>query len=398
MLHIANKFWVSLVNGKQVSVARPPYGSVAVSTSVAAMIAAIVLTVAVVGYVAVYNNNMTTGASTNEYTSTGNGTQQLTSSNTSHLILFSADAYANESLNLEEGFATQTGIRMATPVVAGSSTLAANICAGEPVSVFISVSRTSVGPSGLCSEFPGWAIAFAGDQMGLAYSKATLQTAAGKSIIDSYNIALTTNSTKSWFDFFNNLTSGSVKLGISNPNTDPAGFRGWIVLELAGLAFSNNNSGEQYFVNRTLSNEVNISGASAATLLPALDTGQIQFLFIYKSDIAAEGLSLIQLPNSVNLGLPSYNSLYSQATYNTNAGIQKGSAIVLWLSVPKDSIGTNNSVDFVAYTIRNYQSVLNNFRLVPITPAELYSDPGYSIPTPIEALVRSGILTDMGPI
>lgn len=386
------------MNGKHVFVARPPYGSLAVSTTVAAMIAAIVLMVAVVGYVAVYNGEMTTGDSTSESASTGNGTQQFTSSNSSHLILFSADAYANESLKLEYGFTAQTGIRMATPVVGGSSTLAANICAGDPVSVFISVSRTSVGPPGLCSEFPGWAIAFAGDQMGLAYSKATLQNAAGKNIIDSYNVALTTNTTKGWFDFFNNLTSGSVKLGISNPNTDPAGFRGWIVLELAGLAFSNNTSGEQYFVNRTLSNHVNITGASAATLLPALDTGQIQFLFIYKSDIAAEGLGLIQLPSSVNLGLPSYNSFYSQATYNTNAGLQKGSAIVLWLSVPKDSIDTNDSVDFVAYTIQNYQSVLNNFRLVPITPAELYSDPGYSTPAPIEALVSSGILVDMGPV
>ena len=386
------------MNRKHVIVSKPPFGSNAVSTSVAALIAAIVLIVAIIGSIAIYNNEITTGASRKESVSTGNQSQNVTSPNSSHLILFSADAYANESLKLEQGFTAQSGIRMATPVVGGSSTLAANICAGDPVSVFLSVSRNSVGPSGLCSQFAGWAIAFAGDQMGLAYSKATLQTAGGRSVIDSYNVAIAANTTKSWFNFFNNLTSGTVKLGISNPNTDPAGFRGWIALELAGLAFSNGTYGEQYFVNRTLSNHVNITGASAATLLPALDTGQIQFLFIYKSDIVAEELGLIQLPSTVNLGLPSYNLFYSQATYNTESGIQKGSAIVLWLSVPKDSSDTNDSLSFVTYAIQNYQNILKNFGLVHIVPAELYSNPGYSLPTPIEALLSSGTLVEEGPV
>ena len=136
----------------------------------------------------------------------------------------------NESTLLEQGFTSQTGIPMATPVSAGSSALAVNIAAGNPVSVFLSVSRSTLQGPALGTNFPGWAIAFASDQVGIAYTSATSQTAAGKAVLAAYTTASTTNTTAAWFNFFNNLTSGSVKVGISNPNADPAGYRAWMVL------------------------------------------------------------------------------------------------------------------------------------------------------------------------
>ena len=134
----------------------------------------------------------------------------------------------NESASLEQGFTAQTGIPMATPVAAGSSALAVQIAAGNPVSVFLSVSRTAVEGPALGAQFPGWAVAFAGDQMGIAYTSSSTQTAGAKAVLAAYNTAVSVNTTASWYNFFNNLTSGSVKVGISNPNADPAGYRaGW---------------------------------------------------------------------------------------------------------------------------------------------------------------------------
>ena len=179
--------------------------------------------------------------------------------------------------------------------------------------------------------------------MGIAYTAATSQSAAGQ-VLAAYNTAASTNTTGAWYNFFNNLTSGAVKVGISNPNADPAGYRGWLSLELAGIAYDGGVANEQYFVNRMLSNQGNITGTSAAALVPALITGQIQFLFVYKSYISSEGLSLIQLGNGVNLGLAAYNTFYGQATYATTAGVQKASAIVLWITVPKDSTDPADSV------------------------------------------------------
>ncbi|MHB2036374.1 MAG: substrate-binding domain-containing protein [Nitrososphaerales archaeon] len=383
--------------------------STGIATAVAVLVVIIIVLAAGVGYFALSNTSATvtstvvsTASSVSTETSVVSSTVTSTKTTTSifanPLLMYSADAYVNESTLLEQGFTAQTGIPMATPVAAGALTLAADIKAGDPVSVFLSVARPAVEGPALGSEFPGWAVAFAADQMGIAYSSATASSTGGKAVIASYNTAVSTNTTAAWYDFFNNLTSGSVKVGISNPNADPAGFRAWIVLELAGIAYDGGVANEQYFVNRMLTNQGNITGASAAALVPALDTGHIQFLFIYKSDIASEGLSLVQLTNRVNLGLPSFNTFYGQATYTTTAGVQKGSAIVLWLTVPKDSTDPTDSVNFVIYTIQNYQTVLKNFGLVNLVPVQLYNTTGYTVPAPLVALLNAGTLVDEGPV
>jgi molybdate/tungstate transport system substrate-binding protein len=330
--------------------------------------------------------------------STVTSTKTTTSIFGNPLLLYSADAYVNESGLLEKGFTAQTGIPMATPVDAGSSTLAADISAGDPVSVFLSVSRTAVESTALGAQFPGWAVAFAGDQMGIAYTSASTTTPAAKTALAAYNTAVSTNTTTAWYEFFSNITSGAVKVGISNPNADPAGYRGWLVLELAGIAYDGGTANQQYFTTRMLTNQGNVTGASAAALIPALDTGQINFLFIYKSDIASEGLNLIQLQNGVNLGLAAYNTFYAQATYTTTSAVQKGSAIVLWLSVPKDSTDTTDSVSFVIYVIENYKTVLSNFGLTPLTPVQLYNSTGYTVPSSIVALLNAGTLVDKGAV
>ena len=155
---------------------------------------------------------------------------------------------------------------------------------------------------------------------------------------------------------------------------------------------------EQYFVNRMLTNQGNITGASAAALVPALVTGQIQFLFYYKSAILAGGLSEIQLTNGVNLALSTYNTYYGQATYTITSGVQKGSAMLIWITVPKDSTDTADSVSFVVYVVQNWQTVLKNFVLTPLTPTQLYNTTGYTVPSPIVNLLKAGTLVDMGAV
>lgn len=376
---------------------RSTLDSKALSSLVAVLVIVIIILAAGLGYFAIYGNKTAASFTTTTVTSS---TDTVTSKSASPnpLILFSADAYVNESTALESGFTAQTGTPMATPVGAGASTLAANIKAGDPVSVFLSVSRSAVEGPALGSEFPGWAIAFAADQIGIAYTSTSTTTSAAMAVLSAYNAATSTNTTSAWYDFFNNLTSGQIKVGMSNPNDDPAGFRAWMVLQLAGIAYNGGLSGQQYFVNRMISNHGNVTAASAAALVPALETGQINFLFIYKSDIASEGLNLIQLRGGVNLGVPSYNSFYSQVTYMTSGGLEKGAAIVLWLTVPKDSTDTANSVNFVVYTIKNYQTTLRSFGLVSIVPVQLYNTTGYEVPAPIVSLLNNGTLVDQGPV
>jgi len=321
------------------------------------------------------------------------GSNSSTTIPSSPLILYSADAYVAESTTLENAFTNSTGIMMAPPKSAGSLLLAQQIAQGNPVSVFIAVSRSAMRPAYLGNQSSGWAIAFASDQMTLAYSNASIQNSAASSILAAYNSAAASNTTEAWYSFFSSITSGSVKIGISNPNADPAGYRAWIVLEAASQAYANNST---LFGNRIISNNGNITGASAADLVGPLETGQIQFLFIYKSAAIAHKLNYLQLPDQVNLGNPKYSKFYSQFSYTLSKGVEKGAVIALYITVPADSTDTADSLQFVVFVVKNSPPLLSPFGLIPMTPARLYNST--TIPEPLQELVTQGYLQPNGTL
>jgi molybdate/tungstate transport system substrate-binding protein len=312
----------------------------------------------------------------------------------SPLILYSADAYVPEATALESSFTNSTGIQTVSPKAGGSLLLGQEIAQGDPVSVFLSVSKSAVGRSVLNTTFPGWAISFATDQMSIAYSNATAQNSAAVAVLNSYHNAVDSNTTSAWYSFFSNLTSGSVKVGISDPNADPAGFRAWIVLQAAGSAYDQNDS--SYFVNRMLSNHGNITGSSAADLVTPLDSGNIQFLFIYKSAALAQHLNIIHLQNLINLGSPAFSSFYSKFSYSITSGLQTGSVIALFITVPKDATNVDYSLKFVVYVIQNSAPILKSFGLGSITPARLYNDS--DVPSQINELLLQGNATFGGSL
>ncbi len=355
------------------------------------LVAAIVIIVIVIGASGLayyYYSSSSIGTSPTSSTMMSSTTMP-----SSPLILYSADAYVAESTVLENAFTSSTGVTMAPPKSAGSLLLAQQISQGNPVSVFISVARPAVQPLYLGNESSGWAIAFASDQMALAYSNASLQNSAANSILTTYTSATASNTTEAWNSFFANITSGSVKIGIGNPNADPAGYRAWIVLEAASQAYAQNSS---FFGNRIIANNGNVTAASAADLVGPLETGQIQFLFIYKSAAIAHKLNYLQLPDQVNLGNPKYSQFYSKFSYQLSKGVQKGGLIALYITVPVDSTDTADSLQFVVFVVKNSPTLLSPFGLVPMTPARLYNST--AIPEPLQELVTQGDLQPSGAL
>ena len=316
----------------------------------------------------------------------------MMSSTSSPLILYSADSFVIEATMLESAFTNSTGIPMAPPKSGGSLLLASEIAQGNPVSVFISLSHGAVTAAHLGNQSSGWAIAFASDQMTLAYSNATLQNSAGNATVAACNSAVATNTTATWNNCFTMLTSGSVKVGSGNPNADPSGYRGWIVLEAAGQAYASNSS---FYEDRLISNNGNITAASAADLIAPLQTGQIQFLWIYKSSAIAHNLNYLQLSGQVNLGESKYSSFYSQFSYQLATGVETGGVIRLWITVPADSTDPTDSLQFVAFVVKNSPTLLSPYGLVPTTPARLYNST--TVPPILQQLVSQGYLQPSGP-
>ncbi len=368
-----------------------------VSTVAAGSVAAVMVVILVASYV-VYTKPAETSTSVSTTTATSVSTSVTTSVVTSvtttgaPMISYSADAYAAEVTSLLNGFATSTGAQVAPVKSAGSFADANQIAAGAPDDVFVSVALAATSAQYLKNLTSNWAVGFASDQMVLAYSNAT-QTSAAANVISLASTAAKSNATSDWNAFYLALTSGGVKLGISNPVADPAGLRGWLVLEAAGHLYSGGD--QQAYVSPLLQNNANVTGTNAAALVAPLQAGQIQFLFIYKSAAVAAGLKFIALDSHVNLGSPSLGTFYSNFSYTDSAGKTAGAAIILCITVPLSSVNTAEALQFVQYVVQNAKT-LSSYGLQPFAVAMLYNN----VPPPaaVQALVSQGLVVEAGEL
>ena len=347
---------------------------------------AVAVLVVVVAAALAYSAGLGTGPNSSTTTTTTSGATSISSG---PLIAFSADAYAVEATALLQGFSRSTGVPVA-PVKSGGSFADANqIAAGAPDDVFISVALSATSSKYLKNLTSNWAVGFASDQMVLAYSNAT----SAQTVASEGKAASASNSTSDWNTFFTSLTSGQVKVGISDPVADPAGLRGWLVLEAAGFLYAGGNQGA--YAGTLLKSGANVTGAHAAALVAPLQSGQIQFLFIYRSTAVADHLAFIQLDRHVNLGDPSLGGFYSKFSYTDSAGVNVAAPIILCVTVPLSSTNPTEAYAFVAYVVKN-TGTLSAYGLQPFTPARLYDnvDP----PAVIAELVSQGLLVTAGSL
>lgn len=308
------------------------------------------------------------------------------------VIIYVADAYTEEACCIGKCFSSATGIPVLSPESGGSFQLAREISSpNAQVTVFMPVALSAVNDLG--NENPGWAIAFVSDQITIAYTNASISSNSyAQTALYYAKEAISTGNSSDWYEFYYVLTSGKVKVGISNPNTDPAGFRAWINLEIAGYLLANNT---YYFYDRMLNNHGNVTASNAAELVPELESGAIQFLYIYRSAAVAKGLDYIQLPAKLNLGCYKCSSFYVMFNYTLNTGALKGSPVYLFITIPKNTNNYNEATDFVIYVIE-HSSILKKFDLCPLQPAILFNST--AVPPQIASLLTEGKLIEGGTL
>ncbi len=358
-----------------------------IATIIAAVAIVVVLVVGVAAYI-VYSNSIDTTKLTSVSSSISSS-----SAAPAPLISFSADAYSIEATNLLNSFAQSTGVPVAPVKSGGSFADAIKIAAGAPDDVFISVALSATGPRYLKNLSSNWAIGFASDQMVVAYSNATLSSSSGSAIISQGSAAAKSNATSDWNVFFTSLASGNVEVGIADPVADPAGLRGWLALKAGGFLYSNGNQ-DAYFTS-LVNARANLTGSHAAALVAPLESGQIQFLFIYKSAAVSDHLGYLQLDRHVNLGDPALGAYYSMFSYKDSAGVNVGSPIVLCITVPLSSVNTAEAMLFVQYVV-SHAGTLSLYGLQPFSQARLYRN----VPPPalIVQLVSQGLVVEAGPL
>ncbi len=301
------------------------------------------------------------------------------------LSIYVADAYTEEVIFLGNMFRNSTGIPFIVKS-GGSLGLAREIAISHHADIFMPVALEAISPTYLGNYSPGWAIAFVSDQMSIVYTNTSINNVYARHALGNATMAMITNNTEYWYNFFYILSSGKIKVGISNPNTDPAGFRAWLVLKLAGYLYANNTD---FFYKRMIKNKGNVTGQHAAELVAPLISGDINFLFIYKSTAIVKKLNYIDLSPQINLGDVKYSSFYHSVNYTLVNGIVYGAPIYLFITIPKTVVNYNVSVQFVMFTIK-HSELLEKFGLRALKPARLYN---YStIPAWMLELITDGYL------
>jgi molybdate/tungstate transport system substrate-binding protein len=162
-------------------------------------------------------------------------------------------------------------------------------------------------------------------------------------------------------DWAEALLKPGIRVGASNGNLDPCGYRTLMTLYLAQEAL-----GKKDVFNRLVlaSSNVTVDRATSGALicipssvqfkdklvlrpketdlLALLESGAIDYLFIYKSVAAQHHLPFLELPPEINLGDPAQEHSYASVAVRTNAGTKRaetirGSAIVYGVTIPANS-------------------------------------------------------------
>jgi molybdate/tungstate transport system substrate-binding protein len=176
------------------------------------------------------------------------------------------------------------------------------------------------------------------------------------------------------------LAEPGVRIGRSNPAADPSGYQ---VLQMLRLA-------QGYYHDPGLSAAVlkNSPDSSVAetetSLLAALQSGQIDYLAIYKSNALEEHLKYIALPAQVNLSDSSMAAAYAKVTVNAGSlGMKSGKPIIYGLTIPSNAPDPAVAQKFISFVLSPQgQAIMSGNGFVVISPA-LASG---TVPAPLQAL------------
>ena len=208
----------------------------------------------------------------------------------------------------------------------------------------------------LIPEYAGFNIRFATNEMAIAFMPKS-----------KFAEEITTDN---WTEI---LQRPGVILGRADPNRDPCGYRTVIVLELAekhykvpGLANKLLGQGQRYIRPKE------------TELLALLESGEIDYIFIYRSVAEQHGIRLLRLPDEVNLGSTAMNDFYRTASVKISGRkpgefiTRRGEVITYSVTIPNDSPNRHAAEAYVRLLLSPAgQEIFRANGQTPISPAQV---------------------------
>jgi molybdate/tungstate transport system substrate-binding protein len=198
--------------------------------------------------------------------------------------------------------------------------------------------------------YASWYVGFVSNQITLAYTSQS----KGASQLTASN----------WYQV---VAEPGVHIGRSNPAADPSGYQFLQMLQLANGYYS-----DPGLSAAVLSNSPDSSVAETETsLLAALQSGQIDYLAIYKSNALEDHLQYLKLPAQINLSDPTMASSYSQVTVDGGSlGQLTGKPIIYGLTIPSNAPDAALGQAFVKFVLSTKgQAIMSSEGFVSITPS-----------------------------
>ena len=181
-------------------------------------------------------------------------------------------------------------------------------------------------------------------------------------------------------NWYSILSRPGVKLGLANPQLDALGYRALMAVQLSedyygekGLfhnlitanldpPISSIPDGSNYTITvpdiQQPKGDKLILRASEVDLIALLQTGNLDYCFIYLSNAKQYGLNYVELPDEVNLGSPSYNSnyeriqvVYSHQRFATVTLDRTGEAIYYGLTIPSNAPHPELAEKFIQFLL-----------------------------------------------
>jgi molybdate/tungstate transport system substrate-binding protein len=289
------------------------------------------------------------------------------------LIVFGAGTLANPFAQEIAGFkALHPGITVRSQFSASGDRVKAITQLGAPddvlgVADYSLIPKEMFGSSG-AKRFASWYLGFVSNQITFAYTAHS----KGASQLTPSN----------WYRI---LAQPGVHIGRSNPAADPSGYQ---ILQMLKLA-------QGYYRDPSLSASVlkNSPASSVAetetSLIAALQSGQIDYLAVYRSDALHNHFKYINLPPQISLSDPTLAKTYATVSVPGVSGkVTTGKPIIYGLTIPTNAPDPSLGQQFIKFVISAKGQAMmraNGFRV--LSPALASSES--KLPASLRPLTRS---------
>ena len=186
---------------------------------------------------------------------------------------------------------------------------------------------------------------------------------------------------KNWYEL---LAQPGVQIGRSNPDTDPSGYQTVQMLELAERYYHQPGLAAKILANAPKTNMRD----TETELIAALESGQIDYLAIYRSDARQHKFKYLDLPPEIDLSDAKYSGFYAHGVARTANGELGGKPIVYAVTIPFDAPNREWALKWVQYLLGpNGRKVLaaSGFG----APAQPIANEVEKVPAPLRHMVRA---------